>query len=212
MSLLKIKVCGMRDRDNIREVSSAGPDFIGFIEYARSPRNIGNDFVPVNLPEGIYPVGVFVDEHNRQIESRAKRNGYTHIQLHGNESPDQCRELKDLGYQVIKVFSVGDDFDFGKTKPYVPTADLFLFDTRGKLHGGNGVPFDWSILMRYDQEVPFFLSGGLSEGNMDQLDELNHMNLYGLDFNSGVEQSPAMKDIGKVQRIMEKLRALKRID
>lgn len=207
---LKLKVCGMRDAENIRVLASLDPDYLGFIEYGKSPRNVGADFSPPVIPDHVNRVGVFVDEVTPVIKAKAKRNGYTYIQLHGKETAGQCDELRQLGYGVIKVFSVNDDFNFLDTKPYVPVADLFLFDTKGKYQGGNGIPFNWNILRRYDQEVPFFLSGGLSEESLSGLDELEYMNVHGLDFNSGVEIAPGMKDIDKVRRIFEQLRVAKK--
>jgi phosphoribosylanthranilate isomerase len=201
---IKIKVCGMRDSDNIREVAALSPDYLGFIFYPKSPRFVGDEFKsPASLPSSITRVGVFVNESTQFILMKSKSAGFTVVQLHGNESPDQAAALKDAGLQIIKVFSVGDDFNFAVTKPYESSSDYFLFDTKGKLFGGNAKTFNWSILNQYDQQVPFFLSGGLSAENLQGIKDLQHMNLHALDLNSGVELMPGLKDPARIQQTQE---------
>jgi len=194
----------MRDTDNIQQVASLSPDYLGFIFYSKSPRFVGNDFkVPASLTPSIHRVGVFVNESTQFILLKAKSASFSFVQLHGNESPDQAAALQDSGLQVIKVFSVGDDFNFAVTKPYEKTSNYFLFDTKGKLFGGNAKTFNWNILNQYDQQIPFFLSGGLSPENIEGIRDLHHMNLHALDLNSGVEISPGLKDPTKIQQTQE---------
>ncbi len=192
---LKIKICGMRDPENILDVAGMEPDFMGFIEYSSSPRFVGDDFrLPAGLPSGIRKVGVFVNASYEMIIKRSRSRGYEYVQLHGDESAALCTRLKAAGLKVIKVFAIGEGFNFRITKPYVPEVDLFLFDTKGKLYGGNSKVFDWNILNAYDDDVPFLLSGGLSTRNILNANALQHRSLYGLDLNSGVELSPGLKD------------------
>lgn len=202
-----IKICGMRDESNIRDVAAFAPDYMGFIFFPASPRYVGNSFeIPAALPPTIRKVGVFVNEQAVIILKKAKELGMDHIQLHGNESVGLATELRDAGLKVIKVFSVDDAFNFLSTKPYVPVADYFLFDTKGKHYGGNAKTFNWEILKHYDQEVPFFLSGGLSPDNVLEVLELKGMNLHGLDINSGVEEAPGFKSLEKLESLFEKLK------
>ena len=201
---ISIKVCGMRDHENIRQVAALSPHYLGFIFYPHSPRFVGWDFkMPDDLSPEINRVGVFVNESSKVIVERAQSLGLHYIQLHGNEAVDQCVELKDSGLKIIKVFSVGDDFDFAATASYKAVADYFLFDTRGKYFGGNARTFDWNLLNAYDQEVPFFLSGGLSPENIAEVKNIKDYNLYALDLNSGVEASPGLKDAGKVHAVIK---------
>jgi phosphoribosylanthranilate isomerase len=201
---IAIKICGMRDPENIMQVAALGPQYMGFIFYPNSPRFVGNDFtLPRLLPLSIKRVGVFVNESNFTIMSKAKSLSLEFIQLHGDESVAQSQELKSSGLNVVKVFSVWDDFNFDLTKPYKKAVDYFLFDTKGKLHGGNARTFNWSVLKKYDQEIPFFLSGGLSPENVGALGDIRSMNLHALDLNSGVEVSPGLKNIEKIKTIME---------
>jgi len=200
---IAIKICGMRDRENILEVASLGPQYLGFIFYPRSPRFVGDDFrIPFKLPMSIKRVGVFVNAPNSEIQQKATSIGLDFIQLHGNESPEQCAELKAAELGVIKVFSVDKNFKFDVTTPYKKVVDYFLFDTKGKHYGGNATTFDWSILKKYDQQIPFFLSGGLSPENVSSLGDVLKMNLHALDLNSGVEVSPGLKNVEKIESII----------
>jgi phosphoribosylanthranilate isomerase len=203
---IKLKVCGMRDSQNIMNVARLLPDCMGFIFYASSPRFVGNDFqLPDSFPSEVKKVGVFVNALTIEMQHHSKRLGLDYLQLHGNESIDQCKELKDLGNKLIKAFSIGEDFDFAQTKPYKESVDYFLFDTKGKYHGGNAQRFDWSILQKYDQEVPFFLSGGISPDHIVDVLKLNDMNIHAIDVNSGVETNPGLKDIVKIDAIKKLL-------
>lgn len=186
----------MKDAQNILDVATLQPDFMGFIFYKKSPRYVGDDFeIPSGFPSSILRVGVFVNEESEKVIALSKKHKLDYLQLHGNESVEQVKELNDFGLKIIKVFSVDDDFDFSTTKGYQPYCEYFLFDTKGKYYGGNAKTFDWELLKKYDQHVPFFLSGGVNIENMDGINELQGMNLFALDVNSGVEISPGVKDV-----------------
>ena len=207
---IRIKVCGMRDAENITQVAGLAPDYMGFIFYGPSPRYVGVDFrLKEEVPAHIVRVGVFVNASNDEIKRQSVAVGFDHVQLHGNESVQQAAALKEAGYKVIKVFSIDDKFDFAATMEYAPVVDYFLFDTKGKLHGGNAQTFNWDVLQRYDQDVPFFLSGGISPENVHGITSLEGMNLFALDVNSGVEESPGLKSLVKLKEVfngVEKIR------
>jgi phosphoribosylanthranilate isomerase len=210
MTNLKLKVCGMRDVENIQQVSSVQPDYMGFIFYPKSPRYVGKDFaIPNDFPKSIKRVGVFVNETIEYILETVDRYDLDYVQLHGNESVEQCYSIKNSQIGVIKVFSVDSEFDFASTSKFTKATDFFLFDTKGKLYGGNAVAFDWNVLKKYDQQVPFFLSGGLSPENLHAVESLAGMNMHALDLNSGIETSPGLKDMQRfreVKRIFEELK------
>ncbi len=207
MPELKIKVCGMRDRMNIQDVSSLMPDYMGFIFYKGSPRFVGNDFqISDKFPTAVSKVGVFVNEQLNSIIDKVKQHNLDFVQLHGDESVEFCENLNSNKVSVIKVFRVDDEFDFAETRKFAGTAEYFLFDTKGKNYGGNARKFDWNILKQYDQSVPFFLSGGIDKTNFDQVLKLTDLNLHALDVNSGAEHAPGMKDIKKVSAIITRLR------
>ncbi len=195
----------MKDLGNINDVGDLGIDYMGFIFYKKSPRYVGDNF-SLEETDLVERVGVFVNENKGEILKRLDSISSNIAQLHGNETPAECDELKSRGITVIKVFSVDDDFDFGTTKQYDDVADYFLFDTKGKLYGGNARPFNWSKLEEYDQSKPFFLSGGLNFENIKNLDSLLGMSIHALDFNSGVEDSPGLKNIEKIKSIMSCLK------
>jgi phosphoribosylanthranilate isomerase len=203
--MIKVKVCGMRDSDNITAVADLFPDYLGFIFYKDSPRYVGDEFA---LPENDVSnnVGVFVNESTGGILKRLQSINSHTAQLHGNETPLQCDDLKSRGITVIKVFSIDDGFDFKDVEPYKEVVDYFLFDTKGKLYGGNAKAFNWNKLKEYDQSVPFFLSGGLTPENVRNLTDVDGMNLHALDLNSGVEDAPGMKNIEKIKSVMSCLK------
>lgn len=206
---IKLKVCGMRDSQNIRELAMLKPDYIGFIFYSKSPRNVGEVLSRAALqeiPEKIKKVGVFVNPSLHEIKWQTKTYGLKAIQLHGEETPEFAAEVKALGLEVIKAFSVGDEeFDTDQLEPYKGKVDYFLFDTRSRLRGGSGEAFDWTRLKGYDNEVPFFLSGGVSMKNISGLKELKGLNLYGVDVNSKFETEVGMKDIEMIKELKKKL-------
>ncbi|HEX5169298.1 MAG TPA: phosphoribosylanthranilate isomerase [Cyclobacteriaceae bacterium] len=204
MKKLKLKICGMKETKNIMDVAALSPDYMGFIFYEKSPRFVGKGFMmPGDFPSSLKKVGVFVNEHVEKIKILAGQFKFDFVQLHGNESLEQCIELKAAGHKIIKAFSIDENFDFNVAKAYAPSVDFFLFDTKGKYYGGNARPFNWEVLHRYNQEVPFFLSGGLSPDNIGSINQLRNMNIHALDLNSGIEISPGLKNIDKVNEVYD---------
>jgi len=198
----------MREPSNIVEVAGLQPEYLGFIFYKKSPRCVPADFkIPAEFPTTVKRVGVFVDEDLEQVITRVHQHHLDFVQPHGNESVAFCEKLKEQSIGVIKVFSVEDEFDFNVTKTYSDVADYFLFDTKGKYRGGNGQAFDWNLLQRYDQETPFFLSGGLSVDNISNVNTLKNLNLHAIDVNSGLESTPAVKDVVKVEEFIRNLKS-----
>lgn len=204
MSELKIKVCGMRDPANIAAVSALGPDYLGFIFFPGSSRYVGDEpeelFSRIPESPGITRTGVFVDEAAGVILERARRYGLGAVQLHGDESPDTCRQLLASGLEVIKAFGIGESFDFGRLDAYRDACSFFLFDTKTPGHGGSGKAFDWTILQEYALDKPYFLSGGLSPENIGELRGIPGGSLYGADLNSRFETGPAMKDTDQLKQ------------
>jgi phosphoribosylanthranilate isomerase len=207
---LEIKVCGMRNTQNILDVAALKPDYMGFIFFEKSPRNvteIKSLETILSLPKEIKKVGVFVNESLENIVKTVRTFGLSTVQLHGNESTDICKRLKVLKLEVWKAFSVDQNFDFEICKPYQNTVDRFLFDTKGEGYGGHGKTFDWNILKKYNQRVPFMLAGGISLENLTELQLLDGLNIAGIDVNSKFENSPGDKNIEKLQTLFEKIKA-----
>jgi phosphoribosylanthranilate isomerase len=207
----KLKICGMREPQNIVEVASVLPDYMGFIYYTKSPRFVGNNFsLPQNFPIAINKVAVFVNESTENMMAQVQSNRYEYVQLHGHETIAQCAELKAAGINIIKAFSVHDSFDFDSdsVNEYQSVVDYVLFDTAGRNAGGNGVSFDWTRLNEYNQRIPFILSGGISLQNILHLKKLEDMNLHAVDINSGVEICPGVKDVNLIKQLSQKLSVL----
>lgn len=200
---MELKVCGLKFKENITEVLRACPDYIGLIFYEKSPRFIDDlelDFV--RTISGAKKVGVFVNSDSTFVLSSVEMYGLDLIQLHGDETIDEVRELHTKGLEIIKVFSVKDRLP-DNWKAFKPFAKYFLFDTSTTKFGGSGQHFDWNIL----QEVthPFFLSGGIQAEDMENIKKLQLSNLIGIDVNSRFELSAGMKDVEKVKKVKQLL-------
>lgn len=206
---MRIKVCGMRDSANLTQLLALQPAYVGFIFYERSPRFVGEDLDPElvrQIPRPVKKVGVFVNASIDYVLRTVKKYSLDLVQLHGEELPDYCRNLKLKGISVIKAFRLDETFSFSQLNNYKPYCDFFLFDTKGPAYGGNGTVFDWGLLNRYDNEKPFFLSGGISLENVDQLDELSHLKIHAIDVNSKFETAPGYKNIDVLRELMQYLR------
>lgn len=203
--MLKLKVCGMRDSDNITALSEVQPDFIGFIFHEKSSRNISKT-VLTNTPENIARVGVFVNESEKFITSKIKQYHLDYIQLHGTESPEFCTKIKNLGVGIIKAFNLFESFDFSSLSNYEQQCDYLLFDAFGKQAGGNGITFNWELLSKYKGKTPFLLSGGINETMVDEIKNITHQKFIGIDINSGFETKPALKDIDKIKCFSRNIR------
>jgi phosphoribosylanthranilate isomerase len=188
---VRIKICGMKFLENILEVGALLPDFMGFIFWEKSSRYFDSE-IPM-LPKSIKKVGVFVDESLEIVVSKIEKYNLDCIQLHGNESVEYCKKIKEIPIEIIKVFSIKDNFDFEILKEFENVCDYFLFDTKGELPGGNGTTFDWNLLKKYPSKKPFFLSGGIGIEEIKLLKEMN-LPIYGIDVNSKFETEPGLKN------------------
>jgi phosphoribosylanthranilate isomerase len=201
---LKIKICGMREPNNIKAIDLLNPDYVGFIFYEPSPRNMDKNFGAI--PEtNAKRVGVFVNESIEMIIRKARNFRLNIIQLHGEEDPDTCRELRDLGYEVWKAIKIDDNTDAEEVEPYVGVVDNYIFDTKGKQVGGNGTKFNWEKLNELSEFGPFLLSGGIGAEDVEEINKLKYENLVGLDLNSRFEIEPGFKDDTLIKDFLNKL-------
>lgn len=206
---MKVKVCGMREPDNIREVGQLPIDWMGFIFYAPSPRYAGSlspEEIDRQLPRRIKRVGVFVNEEAATVQAVAARYRLAAVQLHGAETPETCAALRATGLEVIKAFSLSAASDLEACLPYEGSCDYFLFDTRTPLYGGSGRQYDWNLLAAYRGRTPFLLSGGIGEDDALRLQAFSHPLCAGIDLNSRFEQQPGRKDAGRLQRFLSILK------
>lgn len=195
---MKLKICGMKYRDNIMETAQLRPDYLGFIFYEKSARYC-NAEIP-EIPENIQKVGVFVNASLNQILHKIKQYDLQLVQLHGEETPEFCDLLKHINVQIIKAFPVDDYFNFNEIQPYEKVCDYFLFDTKGKLYGGNGIAFNWQVLKKYPSKKPFFLSGGIGLTEIEEIKKMN-LPLHAVDVNSKFEIKPGLKNIELLKKI-----------
>jgi phosphoribosylanthranilate isomerase len=202
----------MSHPENIADLIKIGPDFIGFIFYKKSFRYVlGNEsHLPAikNLDFGkIKKVGVFVNESTSAILDLTKEFGLNTVQLHGEETPETCKILKDAGLEVWKAVPIGSEADFGALIPYQKHVNAFLFDTKSEKIGGSGLTFDWSLLEAYRLDTPFFLAGGLDIENIKLAKSvIKHKKLLGFDLNSRFEKTPGFKNIELLQKAFLKIR------
>ncbi len=205
---MKLKVCGMKYQENVEEVLALQPDYLGFIFYAPSKRFMEESLTKewVASIEGSEKVGVFVDEEMEVVKQRIQDYQLDLVQLHGKESSAYCEEIRQLGVKVIKAFSIGKEgFDFALLESYEQVVDYFLFDTKGKNPGGNGITFNWEILQHYKLETPFWLSGGITLEHVDAIHAIQHPKLMAIDVNSGFETEPGRKQIDLLKTLTDRL-------
>lgn len=201
-----IKVCGMREETNVREVEQSGTDWMGFIFYPGSSRYVG-ETLPY-IPESVKRVGVFVNEDHERVLALAEKNRLDILQLHGDESPGDCKRLQEKGFLVVKAFGIATDKPFPSVliDRYEGCCDYFLFDTHTNLYGGSGKKFGWELLADYGGEIPFLLSGGISPQDVETVKLFSHPGCVGIDLNSGFEIEPAVKNVQLLQEFISAFR------
>lgn len=209
-----IKVCGMREAENIKAIDALMPDLLGFIFYPRSSRYVGE--ADISLPTQARKVGVFVQASIEDVLDAVQQFKLAYIQLHGGEDLAYIKELRkylDTRFQdrqtifIIKAFSIDENFDFESIRIFEGHCTCFIFDTKGEKHGGNGKKFNWNILARYTLPTPFLLSGGIRLEDAEAIKEIaqKHPAMRGVDINSGFEISPAHKDANAIADFMQEL-------
>ena len=196
----------MKLTSNIIEVSKINPDYMGFIFWEKSKRFFSGN-IP-NISENIKKTGVFVDSPINVILNKIKKHNLNAIQLHGDESIDFCKKIKLLtDIEIIKVFKVNDNFNFNKILSFDKVCDYYLFDTKGKLPGGNGFRFDWEILKKYPYKKKFFLSGGIGLLDINNLKKILKLNLpiHAIDVNSKFELRNEIKNVNDLSNFKKQL-------
>ncbi len=207
--MLKIKVCGLTDPVNAREIAGTLPDFLGYIFYPESVRFVGNKPAAdlfKNIPAGIIKTGVFVNEEPSLVIEKMNSCNLDLVQLHGDEGPEYCNGLKENDLKVIKAVRINNDFNYNTLKQYIDVIDYFLFDTRSGIRGGSGLKFDWKKLIEYHLSIPFFLSGGIGPEDASLIKEISNEMLFAIDINSRFEISPGIKDPEKVKRFIDEIK------
>ncbi len=214
-----VKVCGMREPENLTQLLQLPVDWIGFIFYPPSRRYVDEGRLSTwiksneSLFEGKKKVGVFVNAQMDELLRAVHAFDLDMLQLHGEEQPDYLADLsrfRALGslrdMEVIKAFRLGPDFDFSQVEAHQPFCQYFLFDTLGKERGGTGQSFDWSLLEGYTYDTPFILSGGIGPQSLPALNGFSHPVWAGIDLNSQFELEPGRKNVERLDTFLQELK------
>jgi phosphoribosylanthranilate isomerase len=214
---MRVKVCGMTEIDQVKQLDAMGVDFAGFIFYPKSPRYVvrhltGDQVKRAKLRLG--KVGVFVNASYDEVMKQVDSYGLDMIQLHGDETPRLCEQLANY-ITVVKVFrmSENDPVDW-LIRPYQDSCDMFLFDTEGVGYGGTGKKFNWETLKGVSIDKLFYLSGGIEPGDVERLRAFERepvaRKLFAIDINSKFETSPGVKDLKKVRAFLDGVKSANR--
>jgi len=211
---LRIKVCGMTDVEQVKQLDNFGVEFCGFIFYPKSPRFVFKYMPAINIKKikgNINKVGVFVNAYAEDILQTVDDCGLYLVQLHGDESPKECEKISDY-ISVIKAFRLAEDDNIlWKIKDYQDVVDMFLFDTEGAGYGGTGKKFNWDALLNLNINKPFFLSGGIQPTDIPALRAFQNnivaKDLFAVDVNSKFEIAPGIKNMELIKPFVEQLKA-----
>lgn len=198
-----IKVCGMREANNIQAIDHLHPDWMGFIFYPQSSRYVSE--VPCILPQYAKRIGVFVHPQFRDVMEHVKQYNLDAVQFHGTASPQMCATFREHGLKVFRALPVTETF-VAETAEYTGKIDYFVFDNPTLKFGGSGQRYDWTLLKRYTGPTPFLLSGGLSPQLLNEIKQFHHPFLAGYDINSGFETAPALKDESAVMQFIKEIK------
>ena len=204
-----IKVCGMRNAENIKAVDNIEEvSLIGFIFHQLSSRYVSH--VPSYLPQHSKRVGVFVNDDKMNICHLIRKFKLDCVQLHGNESPEYIMQLRKTfpkdNITIIKMIPISSKEDIISTNQYTGLVDYFLFETKTESYGGSGKHFDWDVLSEYKGDTPFLISGGIGPEDANKINSLCHPRFRGIDINSKFEVSPALKDVDMIRTFIKKLK------
>ncbi len=209
--MAKVKICGLSTKETVFTAINAGAQYIGFVFYPPSPRNVTIDQA-ARLLETPYPnilkVGVFVNPSDVLLTNVLKDVNLDIIQLHGNEGPERVKYIRArFAKSVMKAISVSDVDDLNSAKEFESTCDMLLFDAKAPIEmdnalpGGNGLVFDWKLIADYQWKVPWMLSGGLNATNVQKAIKISGAKI--VDISSGLETDPGNKDICMIETFMK---------
>jgi len=205
VSLIRTKICGLRDAGHIATAAEAGAAYVGFVFFPKSPRNIDPALaraLAIDVPAGIAKVALTVNADDDELDLLTQSVPLDMLQLHGRESPQRVRAIKDrYGLPVMKAIGVADATDLAEIDTFAAVADQLLIDAKpppdGDLPGGNGLTFDWRLIAGRRWSVPWMLAGGLTPQNVAEAIRLTGARQ--IDVSSGVESAPGEKDAGLIR-------------
>ena len=203
------KICGLKNKESLLCCEENNADFFGMIFYEKSPRNItlneANILINTSKNLRIRPVGVFVDHEINDLKKIISSLSLKHIQLHGSEDQLYIDEIKNqFDVKIIKKISINNSEDLNINNKF-KNIDYLLFDYKpdsDELPGGNAKSFDWNLLKDQKINIPWFISGGINETNVKNIQNL--LNPNGIDLSSGVEVSKGIKSNSKINNLFKK--------
>ena len=205
---MRVKICGITQPEQGVAIAQLGATALGFICVSRSPRYIQSEQIQAvmqQLPSQVDCIGVFADASPEEIGEIVTETGLTGVQLHGEETPEYCQQLRQLlpDTELIKAIRVKSPQSLAQTGEYTSVNTLLLDAYDPQLQGGTGQTIDWETIRQFCPPIPWLLAGGLTPHNV--VDALAQLRPDGIDLSSGVERSPGDKDLEKVARLFEQL-------
>ena len=205
----RVKICGLSTADTLAAAVDSGAAYVGFVFFPSSPRSLEPSAartLALDVPLGVAKVGLTVDADDAFIDSLTTEVPLDMLQLHGSETPQRAREIRDrVQLPVMKAIGISDADDVARIDQYEKAVDQILIDARppkdGKLPGGNGLSFDWTLIAGRRWIVPWMLAGGLTHENVAEAVALTGARQ--VDVSSGVESAPGVKDADLVRRFLD---------
>ena len=207
MSDPQIKICGVKDKEIAMHAIDAGANFVGFIFYEKSHRNItveNCEQILSDIKDLTIPVAVTVNPDDKLLDDLS-RIGFQYIQLHGQETLEIVKRIKlNYDFKIIKAFGISSSEDLEELIKYEPVVEYFLLDSppQANVQGGTGHRFDWKIIENLSTSKNFFLSGGLNSDNITSAINLKKTSFF--DVSSGVEDSEGIKDKQLITEFIDK--------
>lgn len=197
---VRVKICGLKRPEEVAAAAAAGAAYVGFVFFPKSPRNLDPEnarALAIEVPPGLVKVGLTVDADDARLDAILDAVPLDMIQLHGHESPERVAEVRRrTGLPVMKVVGIAGPEDLDMLDVYGRVADQLLVETKpakdADRPGGNGIPFDWSLIAGRRWTVPWMLAGGLTPDNVAEAIRLTGARQ--VDVSSGVESAPGVKD------------------
>ena len=210
--MAQVKICGLRDSASVETAIKAGASYLGFVFFPKSPRAVTPEqagALMADIPVGVAKVGLFVNPSDEQLRATLASAPLDMIQLHGQESPDRVAQVKELtGLPVMKAIGIAGPEDLPALIDHGLVADMLLVDAKAPkdavLPGGNGLAFDWRLLVGRKWLRPWLLAGGLTPANV--VEAIRLTGARGVDVSSGVESEPGVKDANLIRSFIEAAR------
>ncbi|ACK68831.1 Phosphoribosylanthranilate isomerase [Gloeothece citriformis PCC 7424] len=206
---MRVKICGITQPEQGRAIANLGANTLGFICVAQSPRYVTPNQIREiieQLPPLVDKIGVFVNAPATEIINIVAQTGLTGVQLHGDETPEMCQQLKISlpDVEIIRALRIKSSQSLREVALYFDSVNTLLLDAyHPHLFGGTGATIDWEILAQFKSPIPWLLAGGLKPDNL--VSALSQLSPHGIDLSSGVERAPGDKDLDKVAELFQQL-------